>query len=208
MVKKPLVSDELWNRVEPLIPKPKRKNRHVQYAGRKPVDDRAAFEAIVFALKTGVPWRYLPATQIWPSGMTCWRRLMKWHRAGVWKRLLESVLIELQAQGKIDWSRAVVDASFVRAPGGGRETGPNPTDRRKKGSKHHLLTDANGIPLSVALTKANRNEITQLLKLVESIPSLRGRRGRPRKRPDRVQGDRGYDSEPHRKALKKNAYHS
>jgi hypothetical protein len=92
---------------------------------------------------------------------------------------------------------------YIKAPGGGEKTGPNPTDRRKKGSKHHLLTDAHGIPLAIELTQANRHEITQLLKLVESIPPIRGKRGRPRQRPERIQGDRGYDSEPHRKALKK-----
>lgn len=85
---------------------------------------------------------------------------------------------------------------------GGQKTGPNPTDRRKSGSKHHIITDANGIPLAFTLTGANRHDITQLLPLVEAIPSIAGKRGRPRKRPDVVQGDRGYDSQPHRIALR------
>jgi len=85
----------------------------------------------------------------------------------------------------------------------GAKTGPNPTDRRKKGSKHHLVTDANGIPLSVKLTGANRHDVTQLLPLVDSIPPIGGKVGRPLQRPDSILGDRGYDSEPHRKKLRK-----
>lgn len=89
------------------------------------------------------------------------------------------------------------------APGAarGKKTGPNPTDRRKAGSKHHLLTEAQGIPLAAILTSANRNDITQLLPLVDAIPPLRGCPGRPRRKPSLIQGDRGYDSQPHRNAL-------
>lgn len=84
----------------------------------------------------------------------------------------------------------------------GEKTGPNPTDRRKLGSKHHVITDAKGIPLAARLTGANRHDVTQLLPLVAAIPPVRGQPGRPRRRPDQIQGDRAYDSEPHRKALR------
>ncbi len=84
----------------------------------------------------------------------------------------------------------------------GGKTGPNPTDRGKPGSKHHVITDANGIPLASILTGANKHDVTQLMALVEAIPSVRGKRGRPRRRPDQVLGDRGYDSEPCRKQLR------
>ena len=84
----------------------------------------------------------------------------------------------------------------------GAKTGPNPTDRRKNGSKHHTITDANGIPLGVLLTGANRHDVTQLLPLIDAIPEVSGKVGPPRYRPDTVQGDRGYDSEPHRRALR------
>jgi transposase len=65
-----------------------------------------------------------------------------------------------------------------------------------------VITDAQGIPLAAILTEANRNDVTQLLPLVAAIPPVRGQRGRPRRRPDRVQGDRAYDSGPHRKVLR------
>jgi transposase len=86
---------------------------------------------------------------------------------------------------------------------GGKKTGPNPTDRRKLGSKHHLITDAQGIPLAVILTAANCNDITQLDALVEAIPPIRGKPGRPLRKPEIVQGDRGYSSEKHRERLRK-----
>jgi transposase len=186
-----------------LLPKPPR--RPSSSAGRPAAENRAAFEGIVFVLKTGIPWSALPATAMWPSGVTCWRRLRDWHRAGVWHRLLTNALADLRARGRLDLRRALVDSASVRAPGGGADTGPSPVDRRKPGSKHHLLTDARGTPLAISLTQANRNDITQLLALVEAIPPLRGKPGRPARRPKRLQGDRGYDSEPHRRALKKKA---
>jgi transposase len=82
-----------------------------------------------------------------------------------------------------------------------KKTGPNPTDRRRPGSKHHILIDAQGIPLSAILTKANRHDVTQLLPLVDAIPPIAGKRGAPRRKPKLVQADRGYDSDPHRAAL-------
>jgi|SRR5690348_18280901 len=199
---KVLLSDELWQRLQPLLPK-RRKNRHVQYAGRKPVDDRRVLNGILFVLRTGVPWRLLPATSDFPSGLTCWRRLRRWHKAGVWQRLFEALLVELQEAHQTDWYRALVDSASLRAPGGGKKTGPNPTDRRKLGSKHHVLTDAHGIPLATVLTKANRHDVTQLFPLLDKVPRVRGQRGTPRSRPKQVQADRAYDSEPHRRRLKK-----
>ena len=85
----------------------------------------------------------------------------------------------------------------------GKKTGPNPTDRGKPGSKHHVLTEANGIPLSAILTGANRHDVTQLLPLAEAVPPVRGQRGRPRRRPQRLYADRAYDSRQHRQELRR-----
>jgi transposase len=82
------------------------------------------------------------------------------------------------------------------------KTGPNPTDRRKAGSKHHLITDAQGVPLATIVTAANRHDLTQLLPLVDAIPDIAGKVGRPRCKPDTLLGDRGYDSNPHRDQLR------
>ncbi len=75
-------------------------------------------------------------------------------------------------------------------------------DRRKPGSKHHVITDAEGIPLAAILTGANRHDVTQLLPLVVRRRRMGGKRGRPRRKPDQVQGDRAYGSKSHRRALR------
>jgi transposase len=90
---KPLVSDTLWRRIEPLLPRPRRRNRHVQHAGRKRTDPRKVLNGIVFVLKTGVPWKHLPATRDFPCGETCRLWLLRWHRAGVWKKLSRLLLV-------------------------------------------------------------------------------------------------------------------
>ena len=77
---KPLVTDELWTVVEPLLPEQPPKPK----GGRPRVNDRAALTGILFVLKTGIPWEMLPQEMGCGSGMTCWRRLKEWHRAGVW----------------------------------------------------------------------------------------------------------------------------
>jgi transposase len=84
---------------------------------------------------------------------------------------------------------------------GGRKTGPNPTDRARPGSKHHVATDANGTPIAAILTGANRNDVTQLVPLIEAIVPIGGKRGRPLSRPGRVYADRGYDHDKHRRVL-------
>jgi transposase len=86
---------------------------------------------------------------------------------------------------------------------GGSETGPSPVDRGRPGSKQHLLVDASGIPLAWGLTGSNRNDIEQLLPLVEAVPAVAGRVGRPRRRPASLVGDRGYDSDRHRQQLRR-----
>src|SRR5438093_13354324 len=109
------VSDGLWERVEPLLP---RKQRRFRYPGRKPFDDRLALQGILFVLHTGISWTHLPAELGFGSGVTCWRRLDEWQRAGVWERLHAVLLSRLRAAGEIEWSRAVADSSHVQAKKG------------------------------------------------------------------------------------------
>jgi transposase len=195
---KQLVSDELWARIEPLIPE---QHSPGDKGGRPPVSDRKALTGIIFVLKTGIPWEYLPQEMGCGCGMTCWRRLRDWQAAGVWGRLHEIILAELNAKERIDWSVAAVDSGTIRAVGGGEETGPNSTDRGRPGSKHHIIVDGQGIPLHVALTGANTPDIKMLFPLIVNIPPVRGRPGRPRSRPDSVYADRAYDSQPARQLL-------
>ncbi|WP_428836213.1 IS5 family transposase [Streptomyces coelicoflavus] len=80
----------------------------------------------------------------------------------------------------------------------GQHTGPSPVDRGRAGSKHHLITDGHGTPLAVLLTGGNRNDVTQLLPLLDAIPPVRGRVGHPRRKPDSLFADRGYDHDIYR----------
>lgn len=75
-------------------------------------------------------------------------------------------------------------------------------DRRKSGSKHHLLTDAAGVPIVAMVTQANRHDVMQLLPLVNEVPAIAGKPGQPRFRFDQLYADRAYDSEPDREALR------
>src|ERR687887_449231 len=125
---KPLVSDELWELIEPLIPVKPRRFRH---PGRKPLPDRQVLTGILFVLKTGIPWEQLPQELGCGSGMTCWRRLREWQQAGVWQRLHELLLAKLREAERIDWSRVVVDSAQLPAvlgapkPAPARSTGAN-----------------------------------------------------------------------------------
>ncbi len=92
---------------------------------------------------------------------------------------------------------------FHQGSFGGDLTGPNPTDRAKAGSKHHIVTDAQGVPLAVRLTGANVHDVTQAMPLVEAIPPLKGKRGRPKQRPKQLLGDRAYHSGPLSQALRR-----
>lgn len=111
---RPLVTDELWAIIEPLIPVKPRRRTH---PGRLPRDNRKCLEGVLFVLVTGIPWERLPA-QFGCCGMTCWRRLRDWNNAGAWERIHGELLRRLRAADAIDWSRAVVDSGSLRAVGG------------------------------------------------------------------------------------------
>ncbi|WP_020467468.1 IS5 family transposase [Singulisphaera acidiphila] len=107
---------------------------------------------------------------------------------------------KLRSADKINWTRVLIDSSFVWAAYGGEETGPSPVDRSKPGSKHHIITDASGIPLASSVTAANVND--PLAPLFNALPAVAGKAGHSRKKHDALQGDLAYDSEPHRQGLR------
>lgn len=116
---KPLLSDELWERIEPLLPPEPSKPK----GGRPRVPDRVCLIGIIFVLKTGTPWEYLPQEMGCGCGMTCWRRLRDWQENGVWQKIWETLLDELGASNLVDLSWAVIDSCSVRAVFGGRRQG-------------------------------------------------------------------------------------
>ena len=126
---KQILDDELWHIIEPLLPQKKRRWR---YPGRKPLSDRDVLTGILFVLKTGIAWEDLPQEMGCGSGMTCWRRLRDWQRAGVWDKIHRVLLSQLRRAGQIDFSRAVVDSTSVRAIFGRRKQAPTPRIAAKK----------------------------------------------------------------------------
>src|SRR5437660_10391571 len=113
LMARPLVPDDLWEVIRPLLPPPK--PRRPDHPGRKPVDDRQALTGILFVLKTGIPWELLPQEMGCGCGMTCWRRLRDWQHAGVWQRLHELLLAELRKAGQLELAAMIADASYLRA---------------------------------------------------------------------------------------------
>lgn len=129
--------------------------RTAQAQGRQTSFARSHLSHRNFVLRNGIPWEMLPQELGWVSGMTCWRRLRDWQETGIWQLIHFSLLDWLARYGEIEWSRAVVYGSSIRGVVWGRQTGPNPTDRAKLGSKRHLICDARGVPLAIQLTGAN-----------------------------------------------------
>lgn len=110
---RPLLTDALWSVIEPGLPRVKPS----PLGGRPRASDRACLSGILFVLKTGIPWEDLPA-EFGCCGMTCWRRLRDWQKAGVWAGVHRVLLAMLHEAGQIDWSRALLDSATVRAVGG------------------------------------------------------------------------------------------
>jgi transposase len=118
---KELVSDELWEIIEPLLPEEPPKPK----GGRPRVEDRAALTGIIFVLKSGIPWEMLPKEMGCGSGSTCWRRLGDWQEeAGVWEELHRVLLDRLGEADRIEWERASLDSASVPAKRGAKRPGP------------------------------------------------------------------------------------
>jgi transposase len=119
---KPLLPEEVWKLIEPLLPaytpNPK--------GGRPPVSNKQALIGILFVLKTGLPWEDLLAELHCGSGMTCWRRLRDWQHDGTGQKIHAVLLDKLDQAGKLDWSKAAIDSSSVRAVFGGEIPAPTP----------------------------------------------------------------------------------
>jgi transposase len=172
--------DDFWQVAQPLIPVPARRP---QGGGKRRADDRAVLAAIVYLVQAGCSWTKLPAVMFGVGRSTVHRRFTEWTAAGLWVRLHQQFLHRL---GVGDRDRLVQgDRGLDQREGGkgGDETGPNPTDRGKPGSKIHILCDRTGLPLTVLISAANVPDAHLMVPLLDSLIPIRGRRGRPRNRP-------------------------
>jgi transposase len=188
----PDLTDELWLVIAAHLPA--RPRDHNPKGGRPPKDDKACLRGILYVLREGCRWQKLPSAALdCPSGSTCWRRFRRWTAAGVWTSGHHQLLDLLGAEKVLNLERVIVDSAALRAQRGGRHTGPSPVDRRKKGCKRHVLTDAEGIPLVIQTGPANQRDDTKLEDLLEAFPVLTdGQTGAVHLQPEALMGDRGY----------------
>jgi transposase len=143
---KPLVTDELWAMVGPLVP-----HRRPQPKGGRPwVDDRATLNGILYVLRSGIPWRMLPPELGYGSGVTCWRRLREWQRRGVWRRLHQVMLERLAAAYRIDWTRASLDSRSLAAKKG---EPPSGRTRPTRASRARSITSSSTGTASRSLSR-------------------------------------------------------
>ncbi|MFE7268798.1 IS5 family transposase [Streptomyces sp. NPDC057592] len=154
-------------------------------------DDEAVFAAIIYVLVSGCAWRALPPC-FGASKSTVHRRFVVWSRAGVWGRLHQRILQLLDGQDVTDLSRAVLDSAHIRAKKGGELAGPSPVDRGRPGSKMHVLSDANGLPLRVGLSAANTHD-SQALKPMLSHFHMGHESHATESKPRRLHADKAYD---------------
>lgn len=129
------VSDELWERIKIILPPPP---PHPLGCHNPPADPRKAMDAIFFILRTGAQWNSLSSFGFIP-GSTAHGWFQRWLTAGVFHELWTMLLVEYDDEVGIDWSWLSLDGSMVKAPLGGDDTGPNPTDRGKKGRQTQSL---------------------------------------------------------------------
>ncbi|MFI5271573.1 MAG: IS5 family transposase [Ktedonobacterales bacterium] len=184
------LTDEQWAFIQPFVPPPAR-------TGRPRADDRRTMEGMLYVLITGCRWPDLPREYGAPT--TVWRRLKRWGEAGVWERIWRTALAALDRQGKLDWSMSFLDGSFAPAKNGGEKVG---LTRKGTGTKWMLVVDGNGLPLGFHLDSAKMAEVTLAEQTLDTIRVARPR-GRPKRRPEKLVADRGYDSQAFRAALRR-----
>jgi len=182
------VSDELWAVLQPLLPV--HVNTHRFGGGRPRVPDRVCADAVFYVLRTGCQWQALDQTDLCPHS-TAHDRFQEWVRVGVFLRLWQAGVEQFDELRGIDWAWLAMDGAMTKAPLGGEQTGPNPTDRGKGGGKRRVLTEGHGIPVGVAVAGANRTDMKLVRATLESIVVAR-----PEPSEEQPQGmcmDKGYD---------------
>ena len=190
----PRVIEAVWAAVQPLLPRPPADD-HPLGCHRPRLADRDCFEAMLLRLVTGCSWE-VAARYTGVSDRTLRRRRDEWTTAGVFDALAEEAIASYDRIHGLDLAEVSVDGSLHKAPCGGQGTGPNPTDRAKKGWKWSIATDTDGIPIGWAIDGANRNDITLLAPTLEAVAT----RGLVLDI-ETIHLDRGYDANTVRETL-------
>jgi putative transposase len=160
------VSDALWAVLEPLLPV--HINTHRFGGGRPRVPDRRCADAIFYVLRTGCQWQALNHTELCAKS-TAHDRFQEWADADVFLNFWRAGVERFDELQGIDWSWLSMDGAMTKAPLGGEKTGPNPTDRAKRGAKRSLLTEASGVPIGLAIDGANRHDMKLVQPTIDSI---------------------------------------
>lgn len=182
------ISDKLWTVLQPVLPV--HVNTHRFGGGRPRVPDRECADGIFYVLRTGCQWKALDQTELC-AGSTAHDRYQEWVEAGVFLKLWQAGVEQFDELKGIDWAWLSMDGAMTKAPLGGEDTGPNPTDRAKSGVKRSLLTEGHGVPLGLAVEGANRHDMKLVRPTIESIVVER-----PKPNEEQPQGmclDKGYD---------------
>jgi putative transposase len=190
------LSDSLWERIAPLLPRPKSRYRgrgknRKHIGGRPAADPRQVMAGILYVMRTGCQWNALP-TEL-GSGKTAHRYFQRWGRAGVFLRMWQAGLTEYDELKGLDWKWQAADGAMTKAPLGGEKTGKNPTDRGKLGTKRSLLVDAQGVPLGIVVSGANTPDGRLLETTLHAIPV---ERPDPTTTEQHLSLDKGYSGEP------------
>ncbi len=157
------VPERMWQRIEQLLP------IYHNRTGRPRAENRLVLNAIWFVLWSGSQWKAIERHWFGVSSSVIHERFQTWGRQGVFEKILKAMLRFYHRQGRIHWKWQSVDSKAVASPLGGADTGKNPTDRAKLGSKIHILVDQHGLPLSIFVTGANENDKWFVEALVLSI---------------------------------------
>ena len=192
------LSDEVWERVRPLIPE-----RPAHPKGGRPVQsDRQMLSAIFYVLRTGIQWNALPREL--GASTTAYDRFRLWEHQGVFERIWQAGLQEYDDLEGIVWEWQSMDGVMTKAPFGGAATGANPTDRGKRGTKRSQLSDGRGLPLAVMIAGANRNDMKLVEDTLESI--IIARPTPTEEEPQHLCLDAGYDYETVYETVKAHQY--
>jgi transposase len=159
------VPDELWLVVERLLPKPPERRG----PGRPRADDRQALNGIWYVLWTGCQWKAIHKNWFGVCSSVIHDRFQTWQQMGIFGDVLREMVVYYQQEREIGWQWQSIDSKSCPAPLGGEQTGRNPTDRGKQGSKIHLLVDEKGAPLSLHITGANEHDKWSVDDLILAI---------------------------------------
>ncbi|MEN3334288.1 MAG: putative transposase [Blastocatellia bacterium] len=201
------LSDSFWERIKPLLPKPKsrlrgRGKQPRNVGGRPPAEPRQLMAGILYVLRTGCQWNAVPHE--YGSGKTLHRYFQRWSQARVCKRMWRAGLEEYDEIKGLEWKWQAVDGAMTKAPLGGQATGPNPTNRAKRGTKRSLLVEAKGVPLAIEVGPANRHEVKMLVATLDGVVVERPAPSEQEKQ--NLCMDKGYAGEPARQEAEARGY--